>query len=243
MRRSALDKVGLLAALGFSLLGCDDKKGSSTHDSPAQAPAPRSSEASGSGAKLGVHDAPAGLPAEVGERAPGFTLKDLSGKPVSLGDFKGKIVVLEWFNPECPFVKASHEKGSLKGLARNYHGKDDVVWLAVNSGAEGRQGHGVEKNRAAVEAYSLPHPVLLDEQGSVGKAYGATNTPHLFIVDTQGKLAYQGAIDNSPDGEAEAAPDGNLVNYVSQALSELSEGKPVSMPETKAYGCSVKYAS
>ncbi len=242
MKRRALKGLGLLAVLGLSLFGCDDR-GSQTHDSPAEAPRAVSSEAKGSDVKLGVHAAPAGSPAKLGDQAPGFTLNDLSGKPVSLADFKGKIVVLEWFNPECPFVKASHEKGSLKGLAAKYHGNNDIVWLAVNSGGEGRQGHGVEKNRAAVEAYALPHPVLLDEQGTVGKAYGATNTPHLFIVNPQGKLAYRGAIDNSPDGEGEAAPDGNLVNYISQAVSELVEGKPVSMPETKAYGCSVKYAS
>jgi peroxiredoxin len=162
---------------------------------------------------------------------------------VSLSDFAGKIVVLEWFNPECPFVRASHEKGSLKGLAQKYHGKDDVVWLAINSGGQGRQGYGVEKNSKAVRAYSLPHPVLLDTTGSVGKAYGATNTPHMFIVDKLGKLAYRGAIDNSPDGEGEAAPNDQLVNYVSEALSELLQGKPVSQPQTKAYGCSVKYAS
>ena len=233
--------IGLSALVSLTLLGCDQKQGNATAEPPAQSPAASESAARTQSAKLGV-DKP-GATAKLGEKAPGFVLKDLSGSDVRLSDFEGKVVVLEWFNPECPFVKASHEKGSLKGLAAKHHEKDDVVWLAINSGGEGRQGYGVEKNRAAVNKYSLPHPVLLDETGSVGRAYGATNTPHMFIVDKQGRLAYKGAIDNSPDGEGEAAPDGNLVNYVTQALSELARGKPVSTPETKAYGCSVKYST
>lgn len=243
MRRRVQGLIGLSAVVGLLVLGCDQKKGDASAEPPAQSPAASGDTPSdGNGAKLGVDEGFAGSPAKLGERAPGFTLKDLSGSEVRLSDFSGKTVVLEWFNPECPFVKASHEKGSLKQLAQKYHGKDGVVWLAINSGGEGRQGYGVEKNRAARKRYGLPHPVLLDETGSVGKAYGATNTPHMFIVDKQGKLAYRGAIDNSPDGEGEAAPDDKLINYVTQALSELAAGKPVSVPETKAYGCSVKYA-
>lgn len=180
--------------------------------------------------------------ARIGDAAPAFTLKDLGGKPVSLSDFRGKTVVLEWFNPGCPYVRAAHLRGPLKGLADKYLPGGDVVWLAVNSGGEGRQGHGLEANKAGVERFGLRYPVLQDEAGQVGKAYGATNTPHIFIIDKEGVLVYQGAPDNSPDGEGESPQGGPLVNYVVQALGEIAAGKLVSVKSTSAYGCSVKYA-
>ena len=182
------------------------------------------------------------LAAEVGQPAPDFTLVDLDGKVHKLSDHKGKIVVLEWFNPGCPYVVAAHTRGSLVDTAAR-QSKDGVVWLAVNSGAPGKQGHGVETNRAAVKAWSMPNPVLLDESGSVGKAYGATNTPHMFVVGKDGKLAYKGAIDNSPDGERGSPQGGVLVEYVSAAIADLSSGRPVRTTQTKAYGCGVKYAN
>ena len=182
------------------------------------------------------------LAAEVGQPAPDFTLTDLDGKVHKLSDHKGKIVVLEWFNPGCPYVVAAHTKGSLVDTAAR-QSKDGVVWLAVNSGAPGKQGHGVETNRAAVRAWAITNPVLIDESGSVGKAYGATNTPHMFVVGKDGKLAYKGAIDNSPDGERGSPQGGVLVEYVSAAIADLSAGRPVRTPQTKAYGCGVKYAN
>jgi peroxiredoxin len=184
--------------------------------------------------------APAPGSAKVGSPAPDFALKDLDGVEVRLSSFKGKRVVLEWFNPECPFVKKSHGVGSLKGLSDTV-AASGVVWLAVNSGAAGKQGHGVEKNRAGVSSFGLKHPVLLDEKGEIGKAYGATNTPHMYVIDEKGVLVYAGAIDNSPDAEGEQPEGGKLVNYVSDALGALAAGKPVSVSSTKAYGCSVKY--
>lgn len=180
--------------------------------------------------------------ADVGAPAPDFTLKDLDGKDVKLSSFKGKTVVLEWFNPECPYVKASHTKGSLVDTAKRA-AKKGVVWLAINSGAPGKQGAGAEKSRAGVKAFGLEHPVLLDESGAVGKAYGATNTPHLFVIDAKGTLVYRGAIDNSPDGEGQSPKDGKLTNYVDAALDDLAAGRAVKTPDTKAYGCSVKYGS
>jgi hypothetical protein len=185
--------------------------------------------------------APVVAPANVGALAPDFALKDLDGKLIKLRDLNGKTVVLEWFNPECPFVKASHTQGSLKGLADEYASSPSIVWLAINSGGEGRQGYGVETNRKGVETFGLKHPVLLDPDGNVGRAYGATNTPHMFIVDPKGTLVYAGAIDNSPDAEGQSPSGGALVNYVRQALEELGQGKAISVPKTKAYGCSVKY--
>ena len=179
--------------------------------------------------------------AQIGSGAPAFTLKDLEGKSVSLGDFKGKTVVLEWFNPECPFVKMSHTKGSLVGTAKRAMDKG-VVWLAINSSAPGKQGTGVEKNVEGKKRYDMPNAVLLDESGDIGHAYGATNTPHMFVIDPAGVLVYAGAIDNSPDGDGESPEGGKLVNYVEAALGELASGKPVTVKQTRAYGCSVKYA-
>lgn len=179
--------------------------------------------------------------AEVGKPAPDFTLKDLDGKDVQLSSFKGKKVVLEWFNPGCPFVKAAHTKGSLKEAAKKQTA-NGVVWLAVNSSAPGKQGHGADTNKAAAKSWSLDHPILLDESGVVGKAYGATNTPHMMVIDDKGTLVYRGAIDNSPDGEGESAPDNKLVSYVDVALSDLAASRPIATTETKAYGCGVKYA-
>ena len=181
-------------------------------------------------------------PSALGKQAPDFELRDLDGHPVRLGQFRGKTVVLEWFNPECPFVRASHTKGSLKGLAEKYAQKG-IVWLAINSGSPGKQGYGVEANVAGKTKYGLSHPVLLDETGDVGRAYGARHTPHMFVIDDKGVLVYRGAIDNSPDGEGESPKGGTLVNYVEAALADLSAGRPVKTPETEAYGCSVKYAS
>jgi peroxiredoxin len=178
--------------------------------------------------------------AKIGAAAPDFALPDLDGKTVKLADFKGKTVVLEWFNPECPFVKSSHTKGSLVGAAKKQTEKG-VVWLAVNSGAEGKQGAGPQKSREGVKSFGLSHPVLIDAEGTVGKQYGATNTPHMVVIDKTGKLVYRGAIDNSPDGEGQSPQGGKLVNYVEQALDEVAAGKPVSVAETKAYGCGVKY--
>lgn len=178
--------------------------------------------------------------ARIGAPAPDFELPDLDGKRVLLSSFRGKTVVLEWFNPGCPFVKASHTKGSLVNTASR-HTKEGVVWLAINSGAPGKQGHGVEANRAGKETFKLEHPILLDETGAVGHAYGAAHTPHLFIVDAQGLLVYHGAIDNSPDAEGESPVGGKLINYVDAALSDLKTGKAVATAETEAYGCSVKY--
>ena len=182
------------------------------------------------------------LAADLGKPAPDFTLKDLDGKVHKLSDYRGKTVVLEWFNPGCPYVVAAHTKGSLVDLAQK-QSKEGVVWLAVNSGAPGKQGHGVEANKAAAKAWSMAYPILVDESGAVGKAYGATNTPHMFVVSKDGTLAYKGAIDNSPDAERGSPQGGVLVEYVSVAVEDLGAGKPVRTAMTKAYGCGVKYAN
>lgn len=178
----------------------------------------------------------------VGSPAPAFELVDLDGKTHKLADYKGKRVVLEWFNPDCPFVKASHGKGSLRDYAKRASAQG-VVWLAINSSAPGKQGSSPETNRKGKELFSIEHPILFDPEGKIGKAYGATNTPNMFVIDEKGVLVYRGAIDNSPDGEGESPAGGKLINHVEAALGDLAAGRPVQTPQTKAYGCSVKYAS
>jgi peroxiredoxin len=192
-------------------------------------------------ALLAFSQSVAAAPAVVGKPAPDFTLTDLDGKQVKLSAFKGKTVVLEWFNPGCPFVKRSHTVGPLVDAAKRYM-KQGIVWLAINSGAAGKQGADLKDNVAAKKTFALPHPILLDPSGATGKAYGATNTPHIFIVDKQGTLVYAGAADNSPDAEGKSPTDGKLVNYLDAALEDVAAKRAVRTPTSKAYGCSVKYA-
>jgi peroxiredoxin len=194
--------------------------------------------------KAPVAAKPAAAPrkAELGKPAPDFTLTGLDGKAIKLSSFKGKTVVLEWFNPGCPFVKKSHTVGSLVDAAQR-HAKAGVVWLAINSGAPGKQGADPDANKQAAADWKLAHPVLLDPSGAVGKQYGATNTPHLYVIDKAGKLVYAGAIDNSPDGEGKSPTGDKLVNYVDAALADLAAGRAIGTSSTKAYGCTVKYGS
>jgi peroxiredoxin len=175
--------------------------------------------------------------AALGKPAPDFSLTDTEGKTVKLSDFHGKTVVLEWFNPGCPFVKYAHGKGPLEAQGNAATDKG-VVWLGINSGAPGKQGAGAEQSAAGRKTFAMNYPVLVDESGSVGKLYGARSTPHMFVIDGAGNLVYRGAIDNAPMGEADGAP----VNYVEAALADLAAGKAVAKAETKSYGCSVKYA-
>lgn len=175
---------------------------------------------------------PTGAAAAVGAPAPGFSLADQTGKKISLSDFAGKIVVLEWINPDCPFVQRHARAKTMFTLASKY--KDQgVVWIGINS----TKYMNTENNAKWIADLSLPYIVLDDHSGQVGHSYGAKTTPHMFIIDKNGTLAYQGAIDDDPRGDG-----GNGVNYVDRALGELLAGKPVSNPQTKPYGCSVKYA-
>jgi peroxiredoxin len=182
------------------------------------------------------------VPADIGKAAPDFTLQDLDGHDVRLSNYRGKVVVLEWFNPKCPFVNLSHTKGSLNGTAAR-HIAEGVVWLGIDSSAPGKQGYEPDEIRDAAKRFGLTHPILRDASGTVGRAYGATNTPHLFVIDKGGALVYAGAIDNSPDAEGESPQGGPLVNYVDAALADLAAGRSVRTPRTKAYGCGVKYGS
>lgn len=175
-------------------------------------------------------------PAKVGEVAPDFSLKDLDGKDVKLSDFKGKIVVLEWFNPGCPFVVKHHSTlDTMKKTAAAYKDKN-VVWLAINSGAEGKQGASKADNEKARKDWKIEYPILLDPTGATGKAYGAKTTPHMFVIAADGKLAYAGAIDNNSSPKTAGEK-----NYVKNAIDELIAGKKVTDATTESYGCNVKY--
>jgi peroxiredoxin len=173
----------------------------------------------------------------VGQVAPDFTLPDLDGGAVTLSAYRGKTVVLEWFNPGCPYVKDAHDPGgALDGLAAKAVA-DGVVWLAINSGAPGKQGHDVAENLQAKAAWAMAHPILRDENGSVGKAFGAATTPHVFVIDGQGVVQYEGAVDNQPMRQA----TGDKLPYLERALADLKAGNAVRTPRTKPWGCSVKY--
>ena len=168
----------------------------------------------------------------VGEKAPQFSLQDQDGRTVSLGDYHGKIIVLEWINPQCPYVRRHARAKTMLNLADQYKDKD-VVWLGIDSTRSDTQAD----DQAWIRKNGLPYPVLDDSNGQVGKAYGAKTTPHMFVIDKDGKVVYEGAIDNDQEGDKGSA----RVNYVSQALDEVLAGNPVSVPETKPYGCGVKY--
>jgi peroxiredoxin len=181
-----------------------------------------------------------GQEAKLNETAPDFVLKDVDGKEFKLSDLKGKAVVLEWINFDCPFVKKHYESNNMQSLQAKYTEKG-IVWLAICSSAPGKQGHfsaeeikkRTDNHKAKFTAY------LIDEDGKVGKLYGAKTTPHMFIIDNNGTLVYAGAIDDKPTRDPKDIP--NSLNYVSKALDELLDGKKVSTQSSQPYGCSVKY--
>ena len=181
--------------------------------------------------------APAAI--EIGAPAPDFTLKDTEGKEHRLSEYvaQGKTVVLEWFNPDCPFVKKHHEKNRTMVETYDAFKGKNVVWLAINSGAAGKQGYGLEHNREAKQKYGMEYPVLLDEDGTAGRAYGAKTTPHMFVI-SKGNVVYAGAIDDNPTPATLGT-----TNYVAKALDAVVAGKPVEVAQTKSYGCSVKYGA
>lgn len=217
---------GLLLAGSFSAFAKDDHPTSKPKDSehPKSKPSDTGTPAA----------------AKVGDMAPAFTLKDTDGKEHTLADFKGKTVVIEWYNPGCPFIVKHHSESknnmTFNKLYEEYNSKG-VVFLAINSSAPGKEGHGLEMNKKKKEEYKLPFPVLLDESGDTGRAYGAKTTPHCYVINAEGKIVYAGAIDNNKN--IDKAGD---KNYVKAALDETLAGKAVTEATTAPYGCSVKYA-
>ena len=176
-------------------------------------------------------------PASVGSAAPAFAAKDLSGKAVALADYKGKFVVLEWTNPDCPYVRKHYNSGNMPATQKNALGKG-AVWLSVSTG----DTHSASELQSWQKTKSAaPTATLADADGRIARAYGARTTPHLYIIDPQGTLIYAGAIDSK--ASSNPADIATATNYVDQALTEAMAGKAVSRATTQAYGCSVKYPS
>jgi peroxiredoxin len=184
-----------------------------------------------------LHAAPA-----VGQSAPDFTLRDPGGKTVKLSDFRGKHVVLEWTNPSCPYVRKHYDSGNMPATQKEAVDKG-AVWLSIISTAKSSYEY-LEPAKVAAwqkERKAQPTALLADEDGAAGKAYGARTTPHMYIVDPQGKLIYAGGIDSIPSSDPRDIS--KAVNHVRQGLNEALAGKPLSAAVTRPYGCSVKYES
>ena len=216
-----------LGVFSIAVCGCEDKE-------PAYMDSTEESTSDMEIAKVSKAVEEVGGNVEEVKNMPGFSLKDHTGKEVKLSDYAGKTVVLEWVNYDCPFVKAHYQAGTMAGLAEKYAGKG-VVWLAVNS----TKYATIETNKAWAEKRQIPYPVLDDHTGAIGRLFAAKTTPHIFILNEDREIVYNGAIDNAPLGRVE----GTLVKYVDEALEEITAGKTVSNATTKPYGCTVKYAN
>ncbi len=177
---------------------------------------------------------------KTGDQAPDFTLPSVDGKTIKLSDYQGKIVVLEWFNMGCPFVQKHYREGDMQALQKEYTDRG-IIWLTVNSTNPKHQNYlTLDQAKNQVEQLNIHSTAMLqDADGKVGKRYGAKSTPHMFIVNQEGKLVYQGAIDDQPNTTVSPR---KANNYVRAALADLMAGKPVTVSTTKQYGCGVKYA-
>ncbi len=250
MKLKMITALALLSA-GLMVTGCEDKKPAADEKKGAvsEAPAEGDKKAEGEKKDEGAAKAPekkadgekaegnAGekaetMAAKIGAPAPAFTLKDEAGKEHKLADYKGKIVVLEWTCATCPYVER-HYKAKTMAKTHEAVGKDDVVWLAIDSTKTVK----AEANAEWKAKEGFAYPVLTDASGAVGKLYGAKTTPHMYVIDAKGNLAYSGAIDDDVRGKNEKAK-----NYVIETVNALKKGEKVPASETKPYGCSVKYA-
>jgi peroxiredoxin len=186
--------------------------------------------------------APARAGVMIGQPAPDFALPDPSGILHHLSDYKNDIVVLEWTNPQCPYVRKYYGTGAMQKLQLDAYRNYGVIWLRIDSSAPGQEGYLEPPAAAALIAsdHSTQTAFLLDPDGKVGKLYGATNTPDMYVIDRQGILAYEGAIDDMPS--ADPATLENAHNYVREAIDDVQRNKPMATPVTEPYGCSVKYA-
>ncbi len=179
---------------------------------------------------------------ETGSAAPQFTANDINGKEHSLESYKGKIVILEWTNPGCPFVRKHYDSGNMQATQKLAI-DNGAVWLVINSSAEGQQGHLNEDEAKAQQEKDKGNETayILDHDGTIGRLYGATTTPHMFIINADGNIAYHGAIDSKPT--ATVADIETAQNYVKSALESLFKGDSPEITESKAYGCAVKYGN
>jgi len=179
--------------------------------------------------------------AKIGAPAPAFQAVDVEGKTRTLREFAGKTVILEWTNADCPYVRKHYDSATMQTLQKDM-AKDGIVWLSVISSPVGEQGHveAAQAKELTVKRDAAPAGILLDPNSKVARAYGAQTTPHMYIVDPKGTLAYMGAIDDKPSASPSSL--NGAKSYVRQAMAELKAGKPISEASTKAYGCAVKYA-
>jgi peroxiredoxin len=179
--------------------------------------------------------------ATVGQAAPAFSVVDSAGKTVSLADFKGKTVVLEWVNPGCPYVRKHYDSANMQATQKSATA-GNVVWLAVNSTHPSQYDYKKPADMAAwmQQQKAAATHTLMDSEGSVGRAYGARTTPHMYVIDAKGTLAYAGGIDDKPS--ANPADVKTAKNHVNAALADLAAGRPVAQAATRPYGCSVKYS-
>lgn len=181
------------------------------------------------------------LAGRVGEPAPDFAGTDSNGKAHKLSDYRGKVVVLEWHNQGCPYTKKHYDTGNMQKLQKDWTAKG-VIWLTIISSAPGEQGYvtAAQENEYLKKTNSTPTAALLDPTGVIGHLYGAKTTPHMYVINPNGRLAYEGAIDSK--STADAADIAGATNWVQAALTEIAAGRPVATPVTRPYGCSVKYA-
>jgi peroxiredoxin len=188
---------------------------------------------------IGVGETAVASP-RVGEPAPAFTGTDSHGNTRSLSDFRGETVVLEWTNRDCPYVRKHYDTGNMQALQKKV-AADGIVWLSVISSAPGKQGHATPElaNSVAAEQGAGPTAIILDPEGTIGRAYDARTTPHMYVIDGEGTLVYMGGIDDRPT--ASRADVEGAENYVLAALADVAAGRPVQTPTSRPYGCSVKY--
>jgi len=179
-------------------------------------------------------------PVKVGEKAPAFELTAVDGTTHALASAKGKLLVLEWFNPDCPFVKLAYNEGPMKAVQKA-HLAAGGQWFTINSSAAGKQGHGQARNVEAAKAWDLAHPLLLDPKGTVGRTFGATRTPELVVIDANGTVVYHGALDSTGGGGYGGKEP--VVHHLTEALKATRAGKAVATAATKPWGCSVKYGA
>lgn len=244
MRKQTIALLALIMAGSLALVGCDQKKTDeaeaveTTENVEGEAAEGEEGEAAegDEGAAVDTEEkAEEVATAAVGKPAPDFELTDESGKTHKLSDYKGKIVVLEWTNPDCPYVERHYQNDTMQKTLEKA-GSDKIAWFAVDSSNFVKP----EDSKKWKEEEGFTYPVLQDPSGEVGKQYAAKTTPHMFVIDAEGVVAYSGAIDNDDRGKMKPA---ERTNYVEQAVGSLVEGKEVETSETKPYGCSVKYSS
>ncbi len=178
----------------------------------------------------------------IGEKAPDFEVVDTKGNTHQLSDFEGQVVVLEWTNHDCPFVRKHYGAGNMQDQQRMARDEHDVVWLTVISSSPGTQGHvsAEQADELTVSRNAEPAAVVLDEDGTMGRAYDARVTPHMYIIDDTSTLVYMGGIDSNPSADPNDIPE--ATQYVVEALNQMAAGEPIAEPITRPYGCTVKYA-